>query len=487
MALKGTAVRSLKWSMVGEVSAKLISPIIIVVLARILTPEDFGVVAAATVVTSFFQVIWDGGLSKTLIQKQDRVIESANVVFWCNLSIALLLSALLVVFSASIASFFNDERIIDVAKVLALLPIFGAFGSVQSALFQRNFEFKKLFFVRLATTMTPALASIPLAVAGAGYWALVAGAVTGQFLQTVTLYILSDWRPTTRFDWRLAAELWRFGRWVMLSALLAWFYSWSDAVVVGHFLNTGSMGLYRTGNTLVIIIFGLVFTPLLPVLYSTLSKMARELEPVRRVMLLVVKTSAIIGMPMAFGLLIFRDQVAGLAFGDTWSGVETVIGLLALAHGFSWLVGANGEAYRAIGKPQLESITGGAMLLVYVIGYLVAIQYGLLAFVVARVGLSLSSLLLHVYVLSRSLHIRIWEWTGSVILPLLVSLTAWLLIELTGLRENLDRVGALGLAVALLGTYILIIRQYENRFWRWFVSLVAEAFLRQPKGYRMTG
>jgi len=130
-------------------------------------------------------------LAKALIHRQDRVEESANVVFWLNLGIGLVIVTLLLVGAPFIASFFHDERITPVVQVLSLQILLAAFSSVHTALLQKDLNFKPLFWVRLVTTAAPGLASIPLAIHGMGYWALVFGTLLGQMAQSAVLWMSS--------------------------------------------------------------------------------------------------------------------------------------------------------------------------------------------------------------------------------------------------------------------------------------------------------
>ena len=140
------------------------------------------------VIISFSQVFSDAGLGKALIQRQDRVEESANVVFWLNLGIGLIIVAILIAAAPLIAGFFHDERIAPVVQVLSLQILLAAFSSVHTALLQKDLNFKQLFWVRLATTAVPGIASIPLAINGMSYWALVAGTLLGQAVQGAVLW-----------------------------------------------------------------------------------------------------------------------------------------------------------------------------------------------------------------------------------------------------------------------------------------------------------
>jgi len=419
------ALHAFKWSALGEAASKAIGPIIFIVLARILLPDDFGVVAAATVIISFSQVIWDAGLAKALIQRQGQIDASATVVFWLNVVLGIVVAVLLVAVAPLIAGFFGDERITVVVRVLAFQIPLSAVASVHTALLQKELQFKKLFYIRLLTTVLPGAASIPMAVSGLGYWALIAGVLVGQVTQTTVLWLTNAWRPTFSFDRLLARELLLFGRWVMLSAVIGWFYAWMDAIVVGHYLGSHDMGIYRTGNTLVTMVFGLAFAPMLPVLYSLFSRAQDDVPKLRNALMFVARAIAMVSLPVAVLLFSLQHQIASLIFGPEWTGIAFVIGVLALTHGMTWIVGANGEVYRAVGLPQAETWAMSVTMLPYLIGYLIAIRYGLASFAVARLALAVVGTAIQIWVAFKVLRIPPTDWGKGTFGPLISALAMY--------------------------------------------------------------
>ena len=397
MSLKRKALHALKWSVLGEVFSKAISPLVLVILAKILLPEDFGIVAAATVVISFSQVFWDAGLAKALIQRKERIEESATIVFWINVALGSVFFMLLVFMADYIALFFNDPRIGNVVRVLGIQLPLAAICSAHSALLQRDFQFRRLFWIRIFTTASPVLASIPLALYGAGYWALVAGTLLGQLAQTITLWNISSWRPTLWFDKDLAHELFLFGRWVMLTAFMAWFFLWMDAIIVGGFLGTHDLGLYRTGNALVSLIFGVVAGPVIPVLYSLFSKIGDDIPKLKDLVLLLERLLMITVLPIGIGLLILQDIIPVLVFTEQWGGVGEIVGVIGITQAISYTVSVRQEVYRSIGRPAVESQIMFVSMLIRLPFYLVSVHFGIIAFVWARFASTILGVMNHLY------------------------------------------------------------------------------------------
>jgi O-antigen/teichoic acid export membrane protein len=383
--------------MAGELVSRAIQPLIFIILARLLTPDDYGVMAAAIMVMSFTQIFWEAGLGKALIQRQGDVSEAANVAFWINLIIGIIISILLLLLATVIAEkLFQDGRVSDVIRIMTLQIMLGALGSVPTALLQKELKFNKLFWVRISTVALPGVFSIPLAWYGLSYWALVVGTLVGQLAQVIVLWRVSSWRPEWRFNAPLAKDLSRFGAWVGLTGLLAWFYVWIDSLFIGGYLGTHELGLYRTGNQFVTMIFGFLFAPVLPVLYSHLSSIQYDKEKLKDFFMRVIRIITFISIPLAFMIYAIGDDIGLVVFGSKWDGVGLVISVLALMHGFSWVVGANGEVYRALGKPSFETIVNISTLVIYLIGYYISVRKGFETFVWTRYALAMVAMFLHI-------------------------------------------------------------------------------------------
>ena len=212
---------ALKWSAAGELASRAIQPLVFVILARLLTPDAYGVMAAAIMVISFTQVFWEAGMSKAVIQRRTEVDDSANVAFWINIALGVLIAVILLLTSDAIAlNLFKDERVANVLRVMTFQILLGSLASVHTALLQKEMKFNLLFWVRMATVAVPGFFSIPLAYYGLSYWALVVGTLVGQAAQVIVLWKLTPWRPSFRFNETLAREMGKFGSWVGLTGLL---------------------------------------------------------------------------------------------------------------------------------------------------------------------------------------------------------------------------------------------------------------------------
>jgi O-antigen/teichoic acid export membrane protein len=391
------ATRSLKWSALMEIVSRTASPIILVVLARLLTPADFGVVATAMIAISFSQMFWDAGLSNALIQTKEAPEDAANVVFWTNIVLGVLIYLLLFFLAPAIALFFKSPASGPVLRVLGLQIVIASCTSVQQALFVRDLDFRGLFWINLFAAFIPGVFSIPLAYYGYGVWALVAGSLAGQVLNCWLLWRRSTWRPKLIYNKVLASKLFSFGFWVLLESFGAWLIVWGDNLIVGRFLGIHDLGVYRTGWMLVTILFGLTLNSFLPVIYPTFSRLQDDLPALKNTFHRINRVVIALALPMGMGLLIVGPEVAALLFGRKWQGLGFVLGVLGLTYSISWLVSLNTEIYRAMGRPDVNTKILWIYLAYFIPVLCFAAQYGLAVFTLMRLSAVLIGVPIQIY------------------------------------------------------------------------------------------
>jgi O-antigen/teichoic acid export membrane protein len=397
------ATASLKWSAMMEIVTRTAQPLVLLILAYLLVPEDFGIVGTAMIVISFSKMFLDAGLGKALIQTNASVEKAANVVFWTNITLGAILYIVIFLFAPLMAIFFNSPASALVLRVLGIQVIILSLTTVQQFLFMRDLNFRQLFWAKLAMALTPGFFSIPLAFYGHGVWALVTGTLVGSLLNMIILWIKSPWRPSLAFDHVIARQLFRFGFWVVLEGLGVWLLMWGDQLLVGKFLSIEELGIYRIGWSISALLFGLLLNPFLPVLYPTFSRLQDDMEGLKVMFHKANRIIIAIACPVGVGLLLTAPEIVQALFGNKWEGLGFVLAALGLVTGIGWLVGANAELYRAIGRPDVNTKLLAIAVFFYIPGFVISIQYGLQVFIIVRVILAAMSIFLHIYFCTRLL------------------------------------------------------------------------------------
>lgn len=357
-------VSAVKWSTIAEVLAKLISPITSMVLARLLTPDAFGLVASITIVISFCDLFTDIGCNKYIIQHQfpsdSNLYKVATVAFWSNLCISSVLWFLILFFDSYIAYFLNIQGY-EFAIVIAAFSLFmTSFSSVQVSLMRKKMDFKDIFKIRILVILFTLVISISLAYLGFGFWAIILGNLFRDVLYAVLFTYISKWKPDFHFDFFEFKDMMAFGFSSFLENLFTWFKSNISVLILSSSLSSYFLGLYKTPITIDNSILGLLYSSLIPVLYSALSRVSSQIDEFQNVLFRLQRLMAMVAFPIGMILLVFNDVVTKFFLGGQWMSIAWFVGL----YGCSVVVENVFcifciEAYRAAGKPKFSAITVG--------------------------------------------------------------------------------------------------------------------------------
>lgn len=437
--LNSKVVTATKWSSITEIAAKLVSPISAMVLARLLTPEAFGVLVTATMVISFAEVFTDAGFQKYLIQhefkSEEALYKSTAVAFWTNLTFSLLLWLVIVIFSPEIAHFVgNDGRGLVIAVASVCIPL-AAFSSIQMALFKREMDFRTLFHVRIVGVIIPFVITIPLAYATRSYWALVIGMISLNVSNALFLTWKSKWKPKWFYDVKLFKEMFSFTMWSMFEAVATWFTAYLDVFIVGTMLSTYYMGLYRTGISTVGQIMGLITSATTPVLFSALSRLQKNDNDFKDMLFKFQKTVGILIIPLGVGLFLFRDLVTDIILGDQWKEAASLIGWFGLTGSVAIVMGQYcSEVFRAKGRPKLSVLSQCILMAFLIPTVYISVQYGFEALSIARslvrlVGVTASLIIL--YCLVKISPVDMLKNLGHIIFATLIMVAVFNLLPTT--------------------------------------------------------
>lgn len=352
-------VNATKWSSITEIAAKVIAPITTMVLARLLTPNAFGVLVTAQMVISFAEIFTDAGFQKYIVQHEfkdeDDKYKSTAVAFCANLVMSLFIWIGISLFSNPIAQLVGCEGDGLVIAVSCVCIPLAAFSSIQMALFKRDLDFKTLFGVRIVGILIPLVVTIPLAFVTRSYWSLIIGMIALNFSNAVMLTIKSKWKPRCFFDVRRFKEMFSFTMWSMLEAISIWLTSYVDIFIVGTMLSQYYLGLYRTSMSTVSQITAIITGATGPVLFSSLSRLQNNREEFDRLFFKFQKLVGIFVIPLGVGLFIFSNLVTKILLGNQWMEASLFISYWGLTSAITIVFAHySSEVYRSIGKPKLS-------------------------------------------------------------------------------------------------------------------------------------
>ena len=411
--LNSKVLAATKWSTITEIVAKLISPISTMVLARLLTPEAFGVLTTAVMVISFAEIFTDAGFQKYLVQREfsseKEMNESTTVAFWSNLGLSLLIWGVIIAFSGQIAELVGNPGHGDVIAVsCACIPL-AAFSSIQMALFKRKFDFKTLFLVRLVGVLIPLVVTIPLAYLTRSYWALIVGMLCLNLSNAILLTVKSPWKPRWYYNMGQLHQMLSFSIWSMVEAISIWATSYIDLFIVGTLLNQHYLGLYRTSMTTVGQIVSIITSATTPVLFSSLSRLQNDEEGFKEMFFKFQKIVGLLVIPLGVGIYLFRDFITDVLLGPQWLETAHFLGLWGLTSALTIVMSHySSEVYRAKGKPKWSVFVQITHIAFLVPTVLWSIKYGFDVLCEARALIRLQSILVNLILMHVLVKISPW-------------------------------------------------------------------------------
>lgn len=380
-SLNNKIVNATKWSALTEILSKVITPVTSMVMARLLTPEAFGVVATFSVIISLADIFSEAGFGRYLVQHEfqgdDDRDRSINVAFWSNLVLSFFIWVVIILFRHPLAELVGSPGLGNVLIVAcAGIPLAG-FCSIQSALFQRDFDFKTLFWRRIVSILIPLFVTIPLAYFLRNYWALIIGTLASLAANAIFLSAKTIWKPRRYFSFSLLKSMLPFCLWTLLDSFLVWATSYADIFFIGKVLSTYYLGLYRTSISMVGQIVALITAIVLPVVIPSLSRLQDDIPEMRRMLLKFQKIVSIILLPLGAGIYMFRDLITKVTLGSQWTEAAGFLGLWGLMSAVT-IVFARfcSPVYPAVGKPRVSVIVQILHLVVLIPAIIISGQYG---------------------------------------------------------------------------------------------------------------
>ena len=397
-------VKATKWSVITEAISKLITPITNMVLARLLTPDAFGVIATITMIITFVEIFTDAGFQKYLIQHQfaDDVDKekSTNVAFWCNLSVSILIWGFIAVFCDKIALIVGNPGLGYVIAISCIAIPLAAFSSIQMALYKRDLDFKTLFKVRIVGICIPLFITIPLAFVFRNFWALLIGILSKDIVNAILLTLYSKWKPRLYFSYKKLKEMFSFTVWSMIEAISIWLTSYIDVFLVGTLLSQHYLGLYKTSMTLVGQIMGLITASTTPILFSSLSRLQDNENGFCELFFKFQKYVGMLVIPIGMCIFCYSDFITSLLLGSQWMEASQLIGLWGLTSAIMIVLAHySSEVYRAKGRPKLSVLAQWLHIVVLWPTVIIAINYGFETLCIARALIRLEGILVNLSIM----------------------------------------------------------------------------------------
>jgi PST family polysaccharide transporter len=352
MSLKQKAIQGALWSAIQSWLGQVISFLVFFVLARLLEPEAFGLIALAAVFLAFMEIFINQGFAEAIIQKKELEPGHLDTAFWISISISLRLTLLSIVFTDVATKGLNEPELKPIISWLSVNFLFSGLTSVQQAILSRELAFKSLALRNLVARLIGGTVGILMAIFGFGVWSIVWQKLSEGFAGVLLLWWISNWRPGFKVSFEHFKELFSFGINIVGFNILAFFNRHSDDLLIGYFLGPVALGYYSVAYRLLVLMTNLLTQTTSQVALPTFSKLQQEPEKMRNAFYTATQLTSMIAFPCFFGMAALAPELVPTVFGKQWEPsipVMRILAFIGVLHSVSFF---QSNVIVAMGKPS---------------------------------------------------------------------------------------------------------------------------------------
>lgn len=346
-------ISSLMWKFTERIGAQLVQFIVQILLARLLLPEEFGIVVIVIIFINIASILVQQGFSMALVQKSDPDNIDYSTVFYINLCVASIMYLLLYVTAPYIAVFFKQDAVTTVLRIVSITLFLGAIISIQTSYLVKRMEFKKQFLSTFVATIISGAISVVMAYKGFGVWALVTQQILSQVIIVIVLSVIVKWRPTLVFSISRAITLFSYGWKLLLSSLIDALYNNSRSIIIGRMYDANMLAYYNRGEQFPSLLVTNINGSIQSVIFPTLVAYKEDIQKVKSIVRRAVTLSSFFVFPIMTGLAATAEPIVRIILGDKW--LDSVIFIqIACAYFIFWPIHtANLQAINAIGRSDI--------------------------------------------------------------------------------------------------------------------------------------
>ncbi|MCA9596309.1 MAG: lipopolysaccharide biosynthesis protein [Myxococcales bacterium] len=353
MSLARTAGAGVAWTGAGRFVAKAGGFVVTLVLARLLTPADFGLVGMIAVVTGFLSVLADLGFSDALVQRKEVDEGHWTSVFWLNVATGFVLAGGLAALAPAIAAFFREPALTALVRVIGLDFAISPFAAVPTARLTREMRFRTLAGVEAISVIVASGVALGMALAGFGVWALVAHVLASSLTSVLVLWSVSGFRPQGGVRQSALGDLWRFSSNLLGYSTLHYWTRKSDDLLIGRVLGATPLGLYGRAYSTMTMPVSDVGAVLARVMFPTFSKMQGDAEATKKLYLQVLSLIAMGTFPVMLALSVLAPRFIVVLYGDQWAGAATVLSIFCVTGAFQAISTTVSWIYKSQGRTDV--------------------------------------------------------------------------------------------------------------------------------------
>ncbi len=343
----------LGWTFGERILAQGVTFAVSIILARILSPDEYGLISLVLVFINLANVFVENGFGESLIQKQGTTAEDFSTIFWCTFGFSITLYLLLFITAPFIGRFYNNELVIPVLRVLSLKLLLASVNTIQRAYIAKNMQFKKFFFSTLGGTVVSGVAGVILAHLGAGVWALVAQYLVNSAIGTFILLVTVKWHPQFIFRKNEAKKLFNYSWKVTGAAFINSLYTETRSLIIGKVYSSADLAYYNKGNQFPSLLITNINTSINTVFFPVMSAMQDNVGELKQFARRSLKMSSFIIFPIMAGLIGIAEILIRVLLTDKWLPSTPFLQILCVFYATLPLQSINWQIMKAVGRSDL--------------------------------------------------------------------------------------------------------------------------------------
>ncbi len=468
-SLKSKTVKGVVWSSIERFSTQGVQFLIMIIMARLLTPKDYGLIGMLAIFLAVAQSLIDSGFSQALIRKQDRTDVDNSTVFYFNIVVSSALYLILFIAAPFVADFYNQPELTSVMRVVCLGVILNSLAVVQRALLTVRIDFKTQAKASLSAAVISGCIGIVLAYCGFGVWSLVVQQLLNLSVNTLLLWIFSKWRPIAVFSWKSFHELFAFGSKLLASGLLDTLYRNIYPIVIGKLFSASSLGHYTRAQQFSEFPSSNVTGIIQRVTYPILCGIQDEMERLAIVNSKIQKHTAIIILTLMIGMSAVARPFIDIVLGKQWGFCGQLLQIICFAMMWYPIHAINLNLLQVKGRSDLflrleiiKKILGITVLCI-------TAPFGLVVMCYGQIFNSIVALVINTYYTGKLINVGFIRQMKDLLPTILLSLTMFGAILLVNgfIEANMYRlvIGVLvGIIVYVSGSYIFKFKELQTLF-----------------------
>jgi lipopolysaccharide exporter len=326
-----------------------------VILARLLAPEDFGLLGIAMLSIATLETFSETGFRAALIQKREDIESHLDTAWTVSVIRGLILFILLFLSAPLIAEFFSSPQATLVIRVVSLSTQLMCFKNVGMIYFHKDLDFKRPFYYEFSAVLVSLSVSIGLAILFRNVWVLVIGGLAANIFRLAMSYVIHPYRPWMRIDKSQVQDMFRFGKWIFFSSIVFFLCSTGDQIFVGRLLGVAALGFYQMAFGFSNLATTEITHMISRVTFPAYSKLQNDLPRLREAFLRVLKFSAFFAFPISGGILILSSEFTHIFLGEKWLAIIPILNILVIANAFSSIVATVSPVFQGVGKPKIDT------------------------------------------------------------------------------------------------------------------------------------